>query len=829
VAFADGAIGVFTEEGESVDRESDFVIQGNGNSVEKLVMVWHPTRPLLTVGWHDGTVSFWSVDDRRVTEDSSVHEAAAVSVVVWSPDGERLVTGDDNGKVGVWKVDSRNRPVPIIQYTEKNARVTHVVIPPRADAEACGAAEASANAAASGNGVLDHDDSGPATYFYYAVSGSGKGAVCRGDDRGASSRLYDLDAEAAALLHYDGKGHIVTVGLNSMLCIHEALDGGAMWRQQSAMKLPSEGAATVVWATPGCLAVSNEKDPSCAVRMFDLGSGENFALVPSIDRPADGGGSQADPAGRRVSCLAFNHATTVLACGQKDGHVTMWRYLGAPPAAKPEEEKVPLEDAWQSMAGINVMGKLAHIAWGPQMRLLGALGADGVSVCKKVRLHDKVRDGNSIVQVAADRVMVEAVDGSRPPAALQLNMQVTGADATDKHLLVWNSRKAEVHEVGPNGYVPIASFNSASAAMALHRESVFRAGASMVEVCTLAGVVKTTLVYDDQYGQVEHMDVCKDLAVSTAAGYIKLWRLGGREPKSHGPSGGRKVDVPGIPDDANIESIKVNCNGTKVSILFSLPGSATTHTAVAVYCLDSDSFRTFDFATRGRVPESHSWDYEVPMLFGVQTVAGAKSEGDAVAGDAGGGGRPGTGVGGRPGTGGPSGRPGTSAGELPTRPSTAAAAAAALGAKDVAIPGLLVYTLFSSPEAILVQESHPVPAGFESLLGLCVPSLYVCKKAAANEGQGVCFSITMRDFLGMEQVDPSTRNALLSFNFHLSTDNMDEAFKAVKMIKNPTVWENMAHMCIKSKRLDVAEMCLVGGVLRTSIRPTLNLHVLLRV
>ena len=31
---------------------------------------------------------------------------------------------------------------------------------------------------------------------------------------------------AAALLHYDGKGHIVTVGLNSTLCIHEALDGG---------------------------------------------------------------------------------------------------------------------------------------------------------------------------------------------------------------------------------------------------------------------------------------------------------------------------------------------------------------------------------------------------------------------------------------------------------------------------------------------------------------------------------------------------------------------------------------------------------------------------
>ena len=81
--------------------------------------------------------AFRSVSDRRVNEDGSVHEGHEVTVAEWSADGERLVTGDANGRVGVWKVDGRNRPVPIIQYHEKNdARVTHVVVPPRADAEA---------------------------------------------------------------------------------------------------------------------------------------------------------------------------------------------------------------------------------------------------------------------------------------------------------------------------------------------------------------------------------------------------------------------------------------------------------------------------------------------------------------------------------------------------------------------------------------------------------------------------------------------------------------------------------------------------------------------
>ena len=30
----------------------------------------------------------------------------------------------------------------------------------------------------------------------------------------------------------------------------------------------------------------------------------------------------------------------------------------------------------------------------------------------------------------------------------------------------------------------------------------------------------------------------------------------------------------------------------------------------------------------------------------------------------------------------------------------------------------------------------------------------------------------------------------------------------MRLIKNAAVWENMAHMCVKTKRLDVAEVCL---------------------
>jgi hypothetical protein len=47
---------------------------------------------------------------------------------------------------------------------------------------------------------------------------------------------------------------------------------------------------------------------------------------------------------------------------------------------------------------------------------------------------------------------------------------------------------------------------------------------------------------------------------------------------------------------------------------------------------------------------------------------------------------------------------------------------------------------------------------------------------------------------------------MVGVRYHLAVGNMDEAYKAVKLISNPAVWENMAQICVKSKRLDVAEV-----------------------
>ena len=43
--------------------------------------------------------------------------------------------------------------------------------------------------------------------------------------------------------------------------------------------------------------------------------------------------------------------------------------------------------------------------------------------------------------------------------------------------------------------------------------------------------------------------------------------------------------------------------------------------------------------------------------------------------------------------------------------------------------------------------------------------------------------LTMRDFNGLEDGDSSTLQAMIQFSYYSTIGNMDEAFKAIKLIK----------------------------------------------
>ena len=71
-------------------------------------------------------------------------------------------------------------------------------------------------------------------------------------------------------------------------------------------------------------------------------------------------------------------------------------------------------------------------------------------------------------------------------------------------------------------------------------------------------------------------------------------------------------------------------------------------------------------------------------------------------------------------------------------------------------------------------------------------------------------TVALRDFVGIEQCDDVTRQALLDFSRQMAIGDLDGAFNSIKLIKNERVWFNLAKRCVYTKRLDVAKVCLAN-------------------
>ena len=175
--------------------------------------------------------------------------------------------------------------------------------------------------------------------------------------------------------------------------------------------------------------------------------------------------------------------------------------------------------------------------------------------------------------------------------------------------------------------------------MAIHGTRIYRSvpGRALIEVTDLDGVVTDALSYEEAQGEAGFLDCNGDyLCAATASGHLRFWRLpsdGEGRARAHGPTGGSMIppDVCGTVEGADgsraddgdeeandglinsgrlpfaVDSVKVNCDGTKASLLFATVGHTAVRSTLAVYDLDTDGYRTFDFKVTGRAPETHAW------------------------------------------------------------------------------------------------------------------------------------------------------------------------------------------------------------------------------
>ncbi|ELT94193.1 hypothetical protein CAPTEDRAFT_114177 [Capitella teleta] len=812
---ANGAnITCYGEEGEHMQ---DSVIR---KSRPASAIQWHPTKRILAIGWETGEVNITNEQDHELYEVPLLHKAE-ITILQWSSAGSRLVTGDSSGLLLVWKTDSRGRvqSTPLMQHVLEE-QLTQIVLRPPPPVDPTNDIASLARAAVSGDesaldmfnwqvkkGVkpplhITAASLGPQEAMCFFIGGA-NGNVYYLNETGKIVIQFTAEGCVRKLLYYDDRNILITVTSSMMLTQHNVTADGDT---REILKVKLSGRSDhpdVIWAGKGLLATCTGES---VIRMWDLDKEENFILNleghSSFDRM------------EILTCVAFCSTKAVLAAGTGAGHVALWKYSSMNAGVKQEPE-----DKWSLQPASTVDGPVSDLAWGSSKNLLAVNTVDEVFILSEQVMSCHCREGTAVIQTGPMQLSVD-VFSTLNHHDLKTDVKIKGVYNTKEAVAIWDGRKVVIYEVsGENSIIRAAgTFSSETSLVCLYEQNAYTLEPGKVQVRNFQGTVKQLLNFSEAEGEPSCMQVCSNfLVVGTTTCVIKIFDLSRRSAKVLYAPRSFKDHIPNL---AGFVSAKCNCVGNKVSLVCTLNNSLTDP-KIYVWDIDFDTLQYFNFETgraeqddytastkdqsekdvsdaskdtAGRYPLSHFWDHEEPKLLVCEAQV------------------------------------------LPPDQLKAAPSAVPDHNKNVSLTKatmeetveVLVVSLFVSVEnGVLIQDSFALSSQHSSLLGLEAPYFFFSKKADQMNkeireeenfvieqnctdmpSQSMVSRKIMRDFVGLEGADKMAKDAMMNFSFYLTIGNMDEAFKAIKLIKSESVWENMAKMCVKTRRLDVAMVCL---------------------
>ncbi|KAJ3378386.1 hypothetical protein HDU84_007618 [Entophlyctis sp. JEL0112] len=120
-----------------------------------------------------------------------------------------------------------------------------------------------------------------------------------------------------------------------------------------------------------------------------------------------------------------------------------------------------------------------------------------------------------------------------------------------------------------------------------------------------------------------------------------------------------------------------------------------------------------------------------------------------------------------------------------------------------------IFTFFVSYQhGILFHNRYLKPEDAGPLIGISMPFHYFLSPDAAANASIVVKSAP--DFIGVEKPDAAVVSAIIEFCYQVDIDNVDAAMKALSRLENDSVWRNLAKICVKKRRIDVAASCLAN-------------------
>ncbi|TMW60577.1 hypothetical protein Poli38472_000619 [Pythium oligandrum] len=761
----------FSDEGEKIPGSAIY-----SRGAEIVTTTWQPRGGALAVGWSDGMVSLWVHKESSAREVNSPH-TGRVSLLKWAPTGNRLISADENGGVAVWKVDHRWQLSLATTYARQGS-ITHCVFastPPQRPTKP-----------GKGDGFVQQVC--PSFFF-----GGEIGSVHYADDLGHISDIQVLNHAVDSMMFYEEQNRLIVITRALQLIVFQIQSTDGTVKPTLKVKLSVAGDGSLretKWAGPGLLAIASGEP---LIRFWDLQAEENSVL----SLPKSGSSSA-----HQVNNIDFSPRRRILVAGTTQGVVFFWRCTSIVVSGNASSNSgttaksgaVTLSYRWDLIFTTDIQRSITRIGWSSIYSMLYANTTEGVVIFHEGSMQRALCGDMAVIQSRPTTLSIEKFrDGMITQSTLDATLRIKGVSHDGASLVLWNGSKAEAYELRDQEAKRISQFKCLSNAMVLRGDSIYRTSGNHVEICNMQGVVKNTISFTEAEGRPALLSVQnKFLAVATDRGLLRVFDLSRRDPKATGSMGNFLEAFGDETKSSMMRGVAVNADGTRVCILAEkLEGALKIRIPVSklyLFQTDLNIFQQYDFGVN-KYPLSVFFDPQEPRLLACETYKMKPDALSAVAAATASGGNQNE----------------ESAGNQSSSRSSA------LAEKEITI-------LFASNDhGILMQDSFDLDLKYSALLGIQVPRIYLI--AQADKGGNIdtdssdpSFSYLrtkiMRDFIGLDKVNETARQALIDFCYYMTIGNMDEAYRSVKLIDNPSVWENMAHMCVKTKRLDVAEVCL---------------------
>ncbi|CAH2002580.1 unnamed protein product [Acanthoscelides obtectus] len=797
-----GFVIIFDEQGESL-KDVTYPVH---RSYQVTALAWHPERTILASGWENGDLKVWNKSNKEFTNVVGPHKAP-ITLLEFSEKGNLLVSCDSTGSVIGWKVDGKGE-TNLSFHLDVKESITHLTFRLTVKNNAALDVEGLAKAAVNGDdNALDmfsnwrpkttarkfrlQEGSDNLNFFVATQAGSvyyiTGGGLC-------SEVLNTEGVPLSCIIYHQTKDYLIAM-MEGLTVGYFSVDYRGHLKELAKVKLSgrlhtrSVGSNGIVWAGTNSLAILTG---DLTVRIWDIETNDNYVLPTSL-KFYD---SEYSTVNEIFTCIAYCKLNQTLCAGTNIGRIYFWTKNQALDVENPE-------DSWE-LDNINtISGTIKQLKWGSlllRVPLLSVNCVTAVYIMKEQNICCDFSEKIWVTQKTATQVLLETENGNQ---LLQLHAQCTGMAISEEMFAVTNGKIITVYDIcwkkaentldasnnkandADFNVKEISSFSHENDGIIMFQKTVVSINSKAVSLHTHTGSLLTSLTSGLSEGEPIGMDVTGHyLTLFTMEGYLKLYDILETPPKLVTPI----RNMFGMTSDfGEVIQAKTNSSGTKVALTLAA-ANLIPDGKLYIWDTESDDLIYYDFKKfasgsdthqkmdemndidqisanydeicRNRIPINFFWDVNDPRLL----MCDARRLKSA-----------------------------SSRKILRSKSSTEE--------KSLKDEDHIIITMFISSENVIRIHDIKAIEPDARLLACATPHIVTLEKLSIVRD-------IMSDFLGLEKCDKTTRSAVLDFSYNLALGNMDGAFKAIKLVQSSGVWASLARMCVKTKRLDVAGVCL---------------------